>query len=123
MSKYVINAMMDASLSYLANNITELYVCSGDPADRATAITNSLASRTGLGAGVWTGPANGDVSGRKITKNAETGISITSNGTAATICCCSGTTLIAKTNVTAQALTSGGTVDVNAFKDEIAAAA
>lgn len=123
MSKFVINAMMDAALSYLANNVTELYVTSGDPSDRAGAISNSLASRTGLGSGVWTGPANGDTSGRKITKNAETGISIGTSGTAATVCLCSGSTLIAKTNVTAQALTAGGTVDVNAFKDEIAAAA
>lgn len=123
MPKFVINAMMDAGLSYLSANVTELYVCSGNPTTRAEAITNALASRTGLTSGAWTGPANGDVSGRKITKNAETGISITTSGSAEHVVLCSGSTLILKTTVSTQSLTSGGTVDVNAFDDEIAAAA
>ena len=123
MSKFVIDAMMDDGLDYLSANVTEIYVCTGDPADRAAAITNALATRTGLGPGNWTGPADGDTSGRKITKNAETGISIGTSGTANTVCLCSATALICKTDVTAQALTNGGTVDVNAFDDEIADAA
>lgn len=123
MTKVVIDAMMDAGLSYLSANVTEIYVCAGDPADRAAAIAAALASRTGLGAGDWTGPVDGDTNGRKITKNAEAAIPISSSGTANTVVCCSGADLIQKTDVTAQALTSGGTVDVNAYDDEIADAA
>lgn len=123
MTKLVVDAMMDDGLDYLSANITEIRVCSGDPTTRAAAVTNMLAERTGLTSGDWTGPANGDTSGRKITKDAETGISITNSGTAATICLSDGTTLIAKTDITSQSLTSGGTVDVNAFDFEIADAA
>lgn len=123
MSKLTVDAAMDAMLAYLPANVTELRVCSGDPADRAAAVTNTLAARTGLNSSVWTGPADGDTNGRKETKNAETGISITASGTAATICLCSGSILVQKTNVASQALTSGGTVDVNSFKTEVADAA
>lgn len=112
---------MDQSLNYFQNNITEMRVCSGDPGTRASAITNALATRTGLSAGDFTGPAAGDTNGRKITKDAESAIAISATGTAAVVCFSSGSTLIWKVNLSSsQALTSGGTVDVAAVDHEIA---
>jgi hypothetical protein len=115
---------LDEELNYIKNNVTERYVCSGDPTTRAQAITNALATLTGLTSGSFTGPADGDTSGRKVTKNAESGDGIDANGTAAVICYCSASALIWKVNLTAtQALTSGGSVNVGAHKHEIQDAA
>ncbi len=121
MSVLVIDNVADDGLDYLRQNITELRVCSGDPADRAAAVTNTLAVATGLTSGSFSATANGDTSGRKITKTAESGLSISATGTAAVVCLCSATTLIWKVDLSAtQGLTSGGTVDVAAFDHEIA---
>lgn len=121
MTEFVVDAVMDAALDYMANNITEMYVCSGDPTTRAAAITNSLATETGLDNTDWAALANGDTSGRKRTKSAQADISIIATGTAAVVCFCSGSVLIWKVDLaTAQALTSGGTVSVAAVDHEIA---
>lgn len=121
MSVFVIDASVDAALNYLANNITEMYVTAGDPTTRAAAIAAALAEKTGMTSADFTGPANGDVSGRKITKDAESALTIDADGTAATICFCSGTDLVWKVDLSStQALTSGGTVDTGAVDNEIA---
>lgn len=119
MTKLVADTVIDAALSYIKTNATTLHVCSGDPADRAAAITNSLADLA-ITSTDWTGPADGDVSGRKLTKDQETGITIDTSGTAAHICIIDGSILLQKTSVTSQALTAGGTVTVNAYDHEIA---
>lgn len=121
MTVLVVDTIMDQALNYFKNNITERYICSGDPADRAAAITAALATMTGLSSSNFTGPADGDTNGRKITKNAETGDGIDASGTAAVIVYCSGSVILWKVNLSAtQVLTSGGTVDVNSHKHEIA---
>jgi len=74
MAKFIDDSIYDAGLNVIKNSATELYVCSSQPADRAAAIAASLATKTGLNAASFTGPANGDVSGRKLTKNAESRI-------------------------------------------------
>jgi hypothetical protein len=117
-TKFIADAIMDAACDYVKNNITEMYICSGanNPATRAAAITAALASKTNLTSASFTGPADGTVSGRKITKNAETGIAITASGDATNVCLCSGTTLLAVHQMTLQNLTSGGTVNTPAFR-------
>ena len=67
--------------------------------------------------------ANGDTSGRKTTLAAKTGLSIHTSGNANHIATIDDATkgLRDITTCTAQALTSGGTVDTSAFKHEIAA--
>jgi hypothetical protein len=120
MAALVADITMDQALNYFANNITERYVCTGTPATRAAAITAALATLTGMTSANFTGPADGDVSGRKITKDAETGDGIDATGTAASICYTTATTLIWRVDISpTQALTSGGTVDVNAHDHEI----
>lgn len=121
MTAIVYDTAIDALLNDMKNNITERYITTGAPADRASAITAALATLTGLTTGSFTGPADGDTSGRKLTKNAETGDGIDASGTAASICYCSASVLIWRVDVSpTQALTSGGTVDTPAHKHEVA---
>jgi hypothetical protein len=112
---------MDTALNYEKNNVTQMAVCSQQPADYNAAVsTYKLALKTGLTSGSFTGPADGDVSGRKITMNAQTGVSVDSSGTANHIAWCSGSVLLFVTTCTNQALTAENTVTISAHKHEIA---
>jgi hypothetical protein len=118
MGKFLDDSLYDAALNVVKNNGSEMYLCSSQPADRAAAITASLATKTGLVAGDYTGPANGDTSGRKLTKNAESSISVIGDGNVTHVAICSGTTLLAVSEVTSQAVTTGNTVNTPAFDIE-----
>jgi len=119
MTILVVDSVLDAGLNEMKNTITERYICAGNPTDRAGAIAAALCTLTGLTSASFTGPVNGDSSGRKVTKNIETGNSIDYTGMGDTFCYCSGTTLIWKTDVdTPQMLTAGGTVDTAAHDHE-----
>ena len=65
--------------------------------------------------------ANGDVSGRKATISAKTGIAVTNTGTGTHVAIVDATNLLFVTTCTSQAVSSGGTVDIGTWKDEIAA--
>lgn len=121
MAKRVDDAVMDVMLTKVAT-FTGFAVCSGEPANYAAIAGVTLASTTvtaGDGNGDYT-IANGDTSGRKITIGQQADISITSSGTATHVVVHDGTTDMIVTTCTSQALTSGGTVTVNAFDLEIA---
>ncbi len=120
MAKWQIDAMLDAGVNYIASNTTEIYLCTSQPADRAAAITAGVANRTGLTSGDFTGPADGDANGRKITKNAENGITADGTGTANHVALCSGTVLLYVTDHTGQSVTSGNTVNIAAWDIELA---
>jgi hypothetical protein len=66
--------------------------------------------------------ANGDTSGRKVTVAAKSGVSVTASGTATHIAIARSTdsTLRYVTTCTSQALTSGNTVNIPAWKIEVA---
>lgn len=97
----------------------EMLVCSAEPTDRANALTLSLASVAMVG-GDFT-KAAGDVSGRKQTVAAKSGVSVTASGTATHIALISATRLLDVTTCTSQALTSGNTVNIPAWAREIRA--
>lgn len=120
MAKFVSDLIMDNGLNYWKNNGTEVYLCTSQPADRAAAISSAVASKTNLTSGDYTGPADGDTSGRKLTANAQSGLTASATGTATHLAWCSGTTLLVVTTVTSQAVTSGNTVNLPAISDEIA---
>ena len=42
MAKFVNDSVMDAGLDHVKDNVAELHVVNGDPADRAAVLTNSL---------------------------------------------------------------------------------
>lgn len=120
MAKKVEDHFLDAYLSQL-DNCTALHVTSAEPANHVGIAAVSLASvvlTAGAGNGDYT-IANGDINGRKLTVLQQAGISIIASGTATHVVLTDGTNIWC-TTCTNQALTSGGTVTVNAFDVEIA---
>lgn len=111
-------SVQDAALDKIATSVM-LRICSGTPATRATAVTNTLAS-IAVDSGDFT-KAAGNVDGRKVTVAAQSGVSVTTSGTAAHYCLDDGTTLLARTevNVSSPALTSGSTVNIPATVFEV----
>lgn len=121
MAKTLDDSVIDGSLNMVKNGATQMCICSAQPTTYAEATaTYMLALKTGLTSGSFTGPVNGDTSGRKLTKNAETGISVTNTGTATHVALCSGSVLLLVDTMTSQVLTAGNTVNTPAFKWEIA---
>jgi hypothetical protein len=110
---------MDAALDEVATSV-KLRVCSGSssPADRAAAISATLAEVT-IDSGDFS-KANGDSSGRKTTVAQQANIDIDASGDATCVTLDDGTVLQYVTTCTTQALTSGGTVTVPAWDIEIA---
>ncbi len=120
MAKKVEDYFLDGYLNQL-DNCTTLHVTSAEPANHAGIAAVSLASvalTAGAGYGDYT-IANGDTNGRKLTVLQQSSISITASGTATHVVLTDGTNIWC-TTCTSQALTSGGTVTVNAFDVEIA---
>lgn len=67
MPKFTNDDVLDASPNAIKNNATRICVCSAQPTTYAEAITTyKLAIKT-ITSADFTGPANGDVSGRKRT--------------------------------------------------------
>jgi hypothetical protein len=84
MGKNVHNDVLDQALNYLKNNANRLIVLTSEPTGSSAysnAITNvdssgfKLAQAT-ISASDFTGPADGDTSGRKIQVNAQSSMSI-----------------------------------------------
>jgi hypothetical protein len=121
MAKIVDDSVLDGALNIVKNGATQMSVCSSQPTTYAEAITTyKLAIKTGLTSASYTGPANGDSSGRKLTTVAQSAITVDSSGTATHIALCSGSILLYVTTCTSQALTAGNTVTIPAWKMEIA---
>ena len=128
MGKLAPDAMIDASLDYVAAS-NYMSVCQDTPITYSDAHTHNDAGGDGLAETTLTpGAGNGDftkaddTSGRKLTMTAKSAISILHSGTAThvALCLASDTTLRYVTTCTSQALTQGGTVDVPAWKINIA---
>lgn len=116
MAKWANDTVMDAALG-IVDNATIMNVCSAQPTTRTEAVTTySLADV----APTFTGPANGDTSGRKITVDQKSAVAIDTTGTATHVALSDGSTLLYVTTCTSQALTSGGTVTIPAWDIEIA---
>jgi len=119
MGKAAPDATIDASLDYIALSTVE-HICSAEPANYAGIAAVSLASVTMAGGDF--AKANGDVSGRKVTVGAKSGVSVSASGSAThvVIARVADTTLRYVTTCTTQALTSGNTANVPAWDIEIA---
>jgi hypothetical protein len=118
MAKTVDDSVLDAAIAVI-KGATQLALCSAQPTTYAEATaTFMLVLKTGLTSGSFTGPVNGDVSGRKVTKTAESGVSVTNNGTVTYAALCSGSVLLYVTTVTSQVVTAGNSANTPAFKIE-----
>lgn len=116
MAKKFADAVFDAAIDKIATS-TKLTFCSAEPANYAGIAAVKLADVTvtaGIGNGDFT-KADGDVSGRKITVLAQTGMTPSSNGTVTYAALDDGSTLLAGTTVTSQAVTTAQTWNSPAF--------
>ncbi len=120
MAKLVDDSVLDGALNVIKTNVTAISVCSTQPTTRTEAITTYMLATKTISSADCTGPANGDSSGRKLTLNQQAAVPITNSGTAGHVALTSGTALLYVTTCTAQALTSGNTVTIPAWKIEIA---
>lgn len=112
MGKAIPDTKLDAMLAEVEG--TNIHVCSAEPTTYTEAVTTfNLATDT---AGTYT-KAAGSPDGRQNTQAGTTGTSITATGTAnhVAITTTTGSVLELVTTATAQALTSGGTVDIGSF--------
>lgn len=117
MAKAMTAAMNDGGLTK-HGTCTRETVLSGQPTTITDITTTMKLASTSLTGGDFT-IANGDTSGRKSTVAQKTGVSITATGTATHVAIDDGTDWVV-TTCTSQALTSGGTVTIPAWKREIA---
>lgn len=117
MAKKMTDAMIDGGLDKVAtcNRIT---VLSAEPNSITDITTTYKLASTSLVGGDFT-KANGDVSGRKVTVGQKANVSITATGTATHVAIDDGVDFVV-TTCTPQALTSGGTVTIPSWKEEIA---
>ena len=122
MGKLVADAVLDAALSFISENVTQIAVCATQPTNYTQATsTYMLALYTALTSGNFTGPADGDTNGRKITVNQRASVSISNTGSAQHVAlCAASTTLYYVTTCSTQSLTSGGTVTIPAWDIEVA---
>jgi hypothetical protein len=119
MGKQAPDATIDAMFDYIdQSNI--IHVCSAEPANYAGIAAVSLAS-TAMTPDTDYTKANGDTSGRKVTMAAKNTVSVGTSGTATHIAIARSTdsTLRYVTTCTSQALTSGNTVNIPAWKVEV----
>lgn len=122
MGKKADNAFYDAAFSWLQSNSIRMAACSAEPANYAGIAAVRLAEVT-MAPGDFA-IANGDVSGRKVTVAAKSGVSITTSGTANHIVLHNNSAILGYvTTCTALPLTAGAgnTVNFPAWKIEVAA--
>lgn len=120
MAKLETSAMTDGGLTKMGT-CTRITVLSAQPASITDITTTYKLASTTLSGGDFT-LAAGDISGRKSTVAQKATISITASGTATHVAIDDATDYIV-TTCTSQALTSGGTVTIPAWKKEISAPA
>ena len=117
MGRFVPDGQIDNQLDEVGGVATTIHFLSGEPANYAGIAALELASGTISGSIV---KANGDVSGRKITTPAQTGVSISATGDSDHVALTDGTgVLYSVTTMPLQGLVSGGTLDSAAFDFEI----
>ena len=118
MSKFCSNAVFDTALTKIAT-ATRMVALNGQPATYTAADAGRLAEAA-VGAADFT-IANGDVSGRKVTIAAKTGLSVIAAGTVDHIALLDPTTstLLYVTTCPAQAIVAGGTVSLASWQVEI----
>ena len=128
MPKSVNDAVLDAALNHVKTNTTKICICSSEPTTYALA-TNDPSTSSGfrladksITSTDFTGPANGDTNGRKVTVNVQNSISVDATGTAGHVALVdvSSTALLYVTTCSSQALTAANKVNMPAWDIEIA---
>ena len=121
MAKWIYDTVLDQALEYMEVNGDEMNVCSAQPSNYTEAHTTYMLAQHALTTADSV-IANGDSSGRKLTWSQQADITITNTGTATHVAITDtgNSALLLVTTCTSQSLTSGNTVTVPTFDDEIA---
>jgi len=119
MAKAMHDDFADGALLILKNNVNLMTVCSQEPTTRTEAVTTYALADVTMASGDFT-IANGDTNGRKVTVGAKADVPVDTTGTGNHVALVDGTRLLYVTTCTAQALTSGNTVNFPAWDAEIA---
>lgn len=81
MAKSVNDLVLDAALDFISTNCDKMTACSAEPTTYAEGNATFALADVAMAGGDFT-KANGDVSGRKLTIGAKSGVLIDANGTA-----------------------------------------
>lgn len=127
MAKLTPDNVIDPALQEVPDNVDQVVVCNGQPSSYADATTDSGSGGNALGEATvgpadFTGPADGDTSGRKITFDGATGIDVDVSATADHVAFVdddNSTLLLVTTISNSQSVTAGNTADVGSFDREI----
>lgn len=124
MAKSVHNDVLDAALNLIKNNATRMTLCNAQPTTYAEANATFALADVTIDSGDFTGPADGDVSGRKITVGAQTGVDVDTTDPGGTnhvaLLDVSNSKLLYVTTAPDVAVDAAGTVDIAAWDIEIA---
>jgi len=113
---YINDNALDAALGYI-DNATILHITSAEASSYANVAAVTLGNKTSIS---FTGPADGDASGRKITVDEITGGTVTGTDDATHWALVDGSILYATGALSSsQAVTSGNTFTLDAFDIEI----
>jgi hypothetical protein len=125
MAKSAHNDFYDAALNVIKNGATRMTLCNAEPTTYTQANATFALANVTMASGDFTGPAAGDVSGRKITTAAKSAVPVTTTGTGNHVALLdvAGSKLLYVTTTTPQGVSSGGTVDKGSWKIEIQAPA
>jgi len=119
LAKSVHDSVLDGAFDIL-DQANIMNVCSAEPTTRTEAITTFSLADVPMTVNTDYTKANGDTSGRKCTVAAKSAVPVDSSGTATHVALCDGTNLLYVTTCTSQVLTAGNTVNIPAWKIEIA---
>jgi len=121
MGKWQNDTMLDQALNWIKSNATKMIVCSAQPTTYSEAVNSYKLADVSITSADFTGPADGDASGRKLTVNAQNSVSIDATGSAQHIALVKDTSslLLYVTTCTTQSLTAGGKVNIPAWDIEL----
>lgn len=120
MAKSVHDDVIDQLLNYIKNNATRICICSTEPTTYTQAETTYMLAIKTITSSDFTGPANGDTSGRKLTSNQHTNMTISNSGTAAHIAfTINGSKLLFVTTCSNQYLTATNYVTIPSWDIEV----
>lgn len=121
MTSWQNDLMIDAAFDWVRARVTQEDVCNALPTTYAEANATYMLAQAAMTSSSCV-VADGDTNGRKMTMAARNSVSVTTTGTASHVALAgsTGSTLLLVTACTTQALTTGNTVNIPAWKNEIA---
>ena len=124
MAKWANDEVMDAALNYIKHQSDRISCCVTTPTTYAEAVSTYKLAYTAVTSTDFTGPANGDSSGRKITVGQKADVPVSTTGSAQHIALVDSSgsgKLIYVTDVSGvQTVTAGNTMTFNTWDIEIA---